>query len=662
MQTGGKGIRVLQLNRRETTVPERSVLHFGQVIKVSLADLDACAESATRVNEKRATLAEEIDLAGLHELLADEIRMYSFDELAGFICEPGDPDRSAALLRRLHGEQWFFRQKKEGYFPVSREEAADLQRREELRLAEEQDKEALTAEIRRVIQQSVGVPPTKSPGVSPPLSGSGVAVLPALEVLFPPFLEILLHEEEAVVPKKVREIVDRAGLSNPRKLFAFLVAVGRLKPGENLALLKHKVPREFPEACRMAAREIAALPLPLADRRDLRDMRVWVLDNESTRDRDDGFSIRHDADGAFHLWIHIADAAEFVLPGSELDEEARRRGTTLYFPDGNIPMFPEELSEAFLSLNSGCERCVMTQHLRFAPDGGLLEQELFEAVIRITDVVGYQTGDSRIAAEPDLLAGIELARLLREVRRKNGGLIVPHRPEGKLVVESEEIRFELAVRDSACQDMVAEFMIWTNHLSGLWFRENGVPGVFRVQEAPPESIEFGDTFQPLVFYRMIRSLSRTQVVSTPGRHGCLGVEPYLQITSPIRRYVDLLLQRQVKRVLKKTAPLSVEELMQVYLQAESSAGLGDSLMMQRYRHFLIRYLKGKVAAGEERFAATVVDVGHSDCQVFIDDIGEMMHCRKPSLEVKPGLRVEIRFSQLDPFDNFWRCEIEKELT
>lgn len=634
-----KGVRVLGLNRKETTVTERNVQHSGKSLKCSLNDLDACVSALQATQARRETIASEIDLEELHGLLADDPRPYQVAEMAGFLADGTDDDVCAALLRKLSNDHFYFRARKEGFTPISPAEVEAAKKREALRLQQEQDERALVEEIKNIWQNP-----------SQPLPDR-------LQKLIEPLVQVLLFNEEAPNAKKLLEALQKAGITGEKKLFQWLTKIGRLKPDENLLLLKYKVPSIFSEAAQAEVEIIASgnLPVPPAD---LRDLPCWVIDNGSTRDRDDGFSIRREEDGTIRLWVHIVDAAGAISPGSALDQEALRRGTTLYLADGNISMLPPRLSEDLLSLNQGAERRTLTQEILFSPTGEILGHTIQGALVRVREAISYEEAETR-AAEPDLTLGLNLADLLKKRRKAAGALIMPQKPEVRVYLENGVLGLSSRDRENPAQEMVAEFMIWANHLAAVFCRDNAIPCLYRIQEAPAESIAFGDAFNPVSFFRLIRGLKRSSNSIVPGLHGCLGVNPYTQITSPMRRYGDLLLQRQIRAFLGgNTPPLDTKGLQQTFLLSEGAIDTAEEIMRQRERFFLIQYLKQKVSEGTRTFDGTILDSTFSEVHVYHHLLCEFGHCRKPPFDVKTGQKAQIKFTHLDPFDLTMRFEID----
>ena len=172
-----------------------------------------------------------------------------------------------------------------------------------------------------------------------------------------------------------------------------------------MMIRKHQLPRMFPEKVLAEARSVAHLDQDeAASRRDFRSLPIVTIDGETARDFDDAVLVTERADGGFELQVHIADVAEYVRAGTDLDLEARLRGTSVYFPDRAIPMLPQELSTNICSLRPGEDRLVLSCLMQLDADGRIESYEIVEGVIRsaarmtYTEVHAILEGDAETRA------------------------------------------------------------------------------------------------------------------------------------------------------------------------------------------------------------------------------------------------------------------------
>ncbi len=372
-------------------------------------------------------------------------------------------------------------------------------------------------------------------------------------------------------------------------------AIGRAgQPGVDIAVIVkvYDLPEEFPEAVRREAerapREVAADEA--ASRLDLRHLPIVTIDGEDAKDLDDAVSLEEAVGGGYRLGVHIADVAHYVRPDSPLDEEARRRGTSVYLVDRVLPMLPPELSNGICSLNPRVDRLTQSVFIDFDADGKRLGYEFADTVIRTaermtyTDVAGILVRRDpalvkRYAALVPLferMAG--LARLLRARRMDRGALDFDF-PEEKVVLDAlgrpvEVRRYERTIADQ----LIEEFMLAANeavarHCAGL-----KIPFMYRVHERPtlekvtalnqflhpfgfqlhdPERVRpaelqsilekvAGRPEERVVSRVLLRSLKQARYSAENLGHFALATRFYTHFTSPIRRYPDLIVHRLLR--------------------------------------------------------------------------------------------------------------------
>jgi ribonuclease R len=263
-----------------------------------------------------------------------------------------------------------------------------------------------------------------------------------------------------------------------------------------MMIRKHQLPRVFPENVLAEARAVAHLDSTEAERRrDFRDLPIVTIDGETARDFDDAVLVRERADGGYELQVHIADVAEYVREGTDLDLEARLRGTSVYFPDRAIPMLPHELSTGICSLRPGEDRLVLSCLMQLDEKGRIESYEVVEGLIRsaarmtYTEVHAILEGDaearSRYAALCTEFERMKRLALLMNKRREERGSIDFDLPEP--VIEFDERGQMRGVTKSErtwANRLIEEFMLAANECVATWLEDLGVPSLYRIHEKP----------------------------------------------------------------------------------------------------------------------------------------------------------------------------------
>ncbi|MGB3492819.1 MAG: ribonuclease R family protein [Elainellaceae cyanobacterium] len=381
--------------------------------------------------------------------------------------------------------------------------------------------------------------------------------------------------------------------------FQILVDLGLWSPHENLFIKQRQVPTRFSEKVLDMAHRLLDNPPPdsCEDRLDLTHLKVCTIDDESTQEIDDGLSIEFLEDGRQKIWIHIADPTRWIQPGDVLDLEARRRSTTLYLPTGMIPMFPPELATGSMSLVQGQICCALSFGVMLTDEGAIETSTICPTLIRPTYRLTYEDVDELlqlgVTAEPELEAIAAWAKK-RQLWRQSQGSISIQMPESQIKVRNDEITISL-LDISQARQMVAEMMILAGEVTGRYGQEHELPLPYRGQPQPELPSEEELMILPAGPVRdcAVRScMSRSEMGTTPLRHAGLGLNHYTQVTSPIRRYTDLITHFQLKAYLRgDELPFSAETLTELVQAVTSTAYEAVSVERQTNRYWGIEFLR-----------------------------------------------------------------------
>ncbi len=264
-----------------------------------------------------------------------------------------------------------------------------------------------------------------------------------------------------------------------------------------ITIRKFHLPHHFPAATLEEAQDIPAIipATELRNRRDFRDLPIVTIDGETARDFDDAVTVRHLTDGNFELQVHIADVAQYVTPESALDQEARLRGTSVYFPDRAVPMLPLELSTDICSLRPQVERLVLSCVMRIDSRGEIVGYELCEGVIRSAERMTYTAVNAVLegdAAARDRYAALvptfelmrDLAMILNRKRQRRGSIDFDL-PEP--VIEFDEFGLMKSISRSErniAHRLIEEFMLSANECVAHYLESKHVASLYRIHEKP----------------------------------------------------------------------------------------------------------------------------------------------------------------------------------
>ena len=363
-----------------------------------------------------------------------------------------------------------------------------------------------------------------------------------------------------------------------------------------LIIRKYDIPSQFPEK---VLREAEKIPDRVTEgeiqgRVDLRDQICFTIDGETARDFDDAVAIEKLENGNFKLFVHIADVSHYVKQGTELDREAYRRGTSVYFPDRCIPMLPEKLSNGICSLNPNVDRLTFTCEMEINRKGTVIDYRIYESVIHSKARLTYTVAQKIIDGDKDLSSKYphvveplklmyELSKILNRKRIKRGSLDFDL-PEPVVVLNAEGEPVDIYKAERLWSHrLIEEFMITANETVAEFMFWADYPSVYRIHESPDrdklsEFMNFvkslglkapsikndiqpkilqkilkqveGKPEEKLINYLMLRTMARAKYSPDNVGHFGLASTCYTHFTSPIRRYADLQLHRMVKMALK----------------------------------------------------------------------------------------------------------------
>eukprot|EP00850_Spirogloea_muscicola_P016976 SM000141S00920 [mRNA] locus=s141:389445:394241:- [translate_table: standard] len=338
-----------------------------------------------------------------------------------------------------------------------------------------------------------------------------------------------------------------------------LIRMGLVPYHINSSLLRSSLPQTFSPAVETATADcLHTLDPDEGLRVDLSDFKIYTIDSEDTEEIDDGLSIQRLEDGRLRVWIHVADPARFVVPNDVLDLEARHRSTSVYLATGVLPMFPMHLASGPMSLRQGSSCHAMSISATLDHDGSLIQWEVLNSEVKPTYRLSYEDVEEILALdvkeEPELSLLAEAARLRRSWRVSQGAIEL-HMPEVDIKVENADkdhppVKIILNDNVSMARMLVSEMMILCGSAIAEFGRQRGLPLPYRGQQQPklPDDIDLEGVPDGPCKSVLLRSCMTKSEVTAKGPivHSSLGLPGYVQFSSPIRRYGDLLAHYQDK--------------------------------------------------------------------------------------------------------------------
>ena len=588
--------------KRYAVEPKKIVLLTGITVSETLID----SEKKLEMRKWRRDLEEKrdsVDLETLWQCVVEEQETVSFEEILDLYSgkEQVSMEQRLLLFWAVDKSTVYLTRAEDGYLVRSREEVSKILHALELREEREQRTQAAVNWARSVLGGEV-------PSVVDE-NHSGF-----LELIERYVIDLDGYERA----KEAKGFLYDVGLKEVESAVEFLIKTGFWKKDDDPESKKIAFHFRHSQRTLEEAEAIFNVQDSFAGLTDRTDLEVFSIDSETTQDIDDAVSLETHGD-RITLGVHISNVAHVVSRGCFLDQGARERAETVYFPEGRVDMFPRELVSKKLSLTAGDPRPALSLFATFKKeDFALIDYHFETTVIRVSKNLTYAEATEIFHRTQWGKSLVVLANSLRNGRVEKGAFIV-QLPELKIRVEDQDgISISKDYMDSPAHNVVSECMILMNRLSGAFFDKNEIPALFRsqAQEIDPEAREI-DPADVLFPVKVIKHLKPSFVTSKPEAHKSLGVTSYVQMTSPIRRYMDLLMQRQLISWLEEQKIYySESELGDTNTRVSLATREIKNAQRSRHRYWLIRYLLEKDLKGATGYVSSK---GYNGFNVYIPE-------------------------------------------
>jgi len=632
---------------------------------------------ARQISEKVSARQAEVDVELLWQSLGTRQRELNPSELAELFFAETTPEAESAVFRALSEDNLFFRRKGSQFLPKTEEQVSSERTRRERQRAREEFREHVVKVLEQLLKKNTDIPEESA------------VILDRIQnwLRFKTGDEIGLILEEIAGTAKARDAA-----------YDILLRAGRVDPTVDRFLVTAGIDPHFSSPLIEAAAQLRPYT-HIPTRLDYQDAPAFTIDDEDTREVDDALTVRWEGDEII-VGIHIADVSAFVTKGDILDAEASSRSSTIYLPSITVPMFPERLSTDLASLRTEVPRPAFTVEVRFDKQANRAGYRIALSTINVQKRLSYDEADQIVETDPALYTLHRIAKQLQD-SRSNRGAITFRRAELKIRVKGDEIQITKINPNSPSRFVVSEMMILANGLAADFASVNSIPVIYRTQE-PREALAVEDILSPaldgvdstrtapwirhdpqrdlkspaldgadsmrtakspalngadstgrlsatyksveaLAFERLRKTFKRSRLSLTPGLHSGLGLGAYTQASSPIRRYADLVTQRQFTATLSGVpVPYGREELLQILAAAEAAEQEIRAIEDRSTNYWLLEYL-ARYKKGESLLAVVLDPKGNIELQDYY------LRGRVSSpAKLQPGEVVHVRIETIDP--------------
>ena len=596
-ETDGRVSVILGRNKK-AKIPKNRVILATKLVPNSI---DEFFELRSQIQ----SAATSIILSEIWSIVNKEARSFSLEEISALYW-PDEPNAVslAAMLIHLDKDKTLFVEENGKYVIKSCIEVARSRKKLELETKKTQETEELIAAL-------------SNKKLPDPLTQYQARLVRIIK-------DFVVNGDQSETKNHAREIllqICKDGKDLQHSAFCLLVSTQIFTEHEPIELIRAGAPLEFPDsAIKQAFSSSLKTNNAKTTRENLTDLDVITIDNKETVDRDDAVSLEF-LDSGYLLGIHITDISGIIPTNSAIESEAMLRISSIYLPEITIPMLPESFTNMVGSLNPGQCREALSLLVNIDQKGLISDWKITKSLIRSNASFSYQeidNGIGTIGPRQNMLKTLHHLTNLLRTERENRGAINIDQPELLLTVqENQTIDMKVRLRETPGYQIVSELMILYNSLIAQFCINNNLPAIFRSQPVPdltnlPDISQFSNKIAgaKTIRYLTSRRFQSARLETEPNPHGALGISAYVQATSPLRRYTDLRIQRQVSNFLTSNISLyTQDEMKSIAQQAEFQLKEVTKIEESRKRYWLLNYLKNTVMedSNENLFEAVVLE-------------------------------------------------------
>ena len=617
-------------NRVMDISPDPIVLYTD----IRVRDLSEMVE----VRRKIEAQAGSFDLEEVWDVLKDDPGVYTSEDIGELYWgEPGSPEQRAALRLHLSRQCLYFSERDNGFMSRTSEQVRDIIDKQARQRAVETEREAFDLWL------------------SDDARKDPESLTNRQKRWFSHLRQYVIQGDEYAGIDQVRGLLKEMPTlseSDPqRSAFAVMVRKDIWDEDENLDLLRYEIPTDFTEE----VLEYAASLHPSEEgREDLTGLPVLSIDDASTQDIDDALSAERTGDG-YRIGVHITDVADLIPRDSVLDLAARERMSSLYLPDRHVPMLPSTLSQDHCALLEGESRCAISFFFSLSANFELVETRIAPSVIVNRARLSYDEANRLLGTVEQPNA--EVLQILNQAvdffyqRRIDQGAVELERSVVSIKVDDRKhIRIKLRDTSTRSEHIVSELMILANRTAAAYLNERAIPAIYRTQAESDLGDLEQSTHDAVWRFKVLRRMKPLELSLKSSPHATLGVDTYCQITSPIRRYADLVLQRQLRAALSDDPPVYDADDMMDELSALERSRILTKIQARREWYWLLKHLEQQK---DVHIRAIVLEARERNVLVEFPDFGSRMAVKVEG-SPSPGEEIVLSPVAIDPWSGTLR--------
>tara|TARA_B100000700_G_C15018521_1_gene844521 strand:+ start:441 stop:2423 length:1983 start_codon:yes stop_codon:yes gene_type:complete len=582
-----------------------------------------------QVNEAKK-FKNTLEIETMHSLL--DVKEYSLDELSeNFLDDPKNSIHKLGLFFSLRDDLlWFKHNRNLTYTPRTKGEIRILK----IQLLSQEKMQEKKSKIQKWIKQLDNGKWVKDSDL-----------LDEKDNFINELLNLLIEGSNSKYWKEMSTILDFGssfGINEEKKLKKWLKEAGSDVSPSRLILLRANVRENFEKTIYPEVERLKSMPL-VKTKIIPHNVPTFTIDSEKTFDYDDAFSILEWDKKGLKIAIHITDISYYLNQTNPVFKEAEIRISSVYTVEDYYPMIPKDLSNGVFSLKSGEKRNVLSFFFRLSNHGEWHLLDINTRSIIVQKNLSYTEANKLIKGKKDFWDLLYNSCLLSQKNRVENGALNIFRKEYFFDIRNpDNIKIILKNRNNYSNCIVQEMAISVNSETGKLFQKSNFPGIFRTQSSyeiiKPVEDEYSLSMENV-------RINPTKLTTVPAKHASLGCQYYMQVTSPIRRFSDLIMQLQLKLLLKNKNPIFTEEDMTIWSEEISTR-------QKKYKRAEIEILNSwKILFLQQNLGATFEiktkkKLANGDTEIEVLEL-DLIISAKGLEKISEGEKIFVKINRID---------------
>lgn len=630
--SNGKEINIINEEGKQSTISSEKIIYRSGIIFDKIDDTNYLRSEFRNLRQKLRNNMSSRNIKPLWESVKDTGRELAFEELIGLYegTNKLSKEDKLQLFWTIDKERDYFKRNKDGYIPNTRAEVNFAILKKERERLNDLERERAVEWAKSVIDEDRRINPPE-----------GLDTDHYVNLV----IEYVTSDHSTPQSKESKRFISETGIRTEEEAIAFLQKLGVCGKDDDDVSLRLKSYEDYGSRVIRQSENILNNEYDLDHLPTYNDSPVYSIDDEDTEDIDDAISYE-ETDKGYKIGIHITNVGFFIEKRTDLDRDAMLRGESVYLPEKTINMLPPDLVYKKLSLFEDSYKPTLSLFVDIDKDFNIVDYEFKKSKITVDRNLTYTYAEKIFSEENWGINLKKLAMNLRQKRIENNAFLL-QLPDFKFDIdENGNVTLIKNYMDTVPHIVISELMILINYLAADILRKNNIPCIYRTQtEEVSEEARQLDRRDPLYPVKILKYLKPSRLSISPSRHSSLGLDYYTQISSPIRRYLDIVVQRQITCYLDGNGTCYSENELENIIE-HTGTGMIDRRFAQKNRkkYWIFKYLGNN----RDELEGYVSSVNDRKINIYFPDILMELPISKPAQTLTEGDRVLVTIKDVQP--------------